>query len=98
MTEKEFLEEALGELLSYNTDEEWLQERIVKFLEEHHKEYLPVYFIKSTANVIARREAIREQAKLKMADFFSFAGLEFTVEVGNKLDEYWDRNLNTVSK
>jgi hypothetical protein len=46
MTEKEFLENALGEILNYNSDETWLQEKINKFLEEHHKEYFEVEFIK----------------------------------------------------
>lgn len=46
MTEKEFLENALGVILNYNSDEEWLSKKIDDFLEYHHKEYFEVEFVK----------------------------------------------------
>jgi hypothetical protein len=46
MTEREFLEDALGQILNYNSDEAWLSKKIDEFLEEHHKEYCEVEFPK----------------------------------------------------
>jgi len=45
MTEKEFIENAIGEILNYNSDEDWLSKKIDEFLEEHHKEYYEVEFV-----------------------------------------------------
>lgn len=52
MTEREFICDALGEILNYNFDEKWLSDKIDKFLEKHHKEYYEITFTKKEDNIL----------------------------------------------
>lgn len=57
MNEKEFIENAIGEILNYNSDEDWLSKKIDEFLTEFHKEYYEVEFvnIKETENAFSSK-------------------------------------------